>query len=75
MSWIGRRYALDSQENSMASVNAAAGQRLAEQGDHTRSAGRQRTSMWLVVFLWLLVMIPFLWGVLMTLKEVRKFTG
>ena len=59
----------------MARVNAAAGERLAEEGDHTRSAGRQRTSTWLVVFLWLLVMIPLLWGVLMTLKEVWNFTG
>jgi hypothetical protein len=59
----------------MASVNAAAGERSAEQGDHTRSASRQRTSIWLVGFLWLLVMIPFLWGVLMTLREVWNFTG
>jgi hypothetical protein len=59
----------------MASVNAAAGERLAEPGDHTRSASRQRTSIWLVVFLWLLVMIPLWWGVLMTLKEVWNFAG
>ena len=39
------------------------------------NAGRQRTSIWLVVFLWLLVTIPLLWGVLMTLKEGLNFTG
>jgi hypothetical protein len=70
MSWIGRCCALDSQESSMASVNPSM-----QEGTLERSASRPRTGVGLVVFAWLLVMIPLFWGVLMTLKEVRKFTG
>jgi hypothetical protein len=52
----------------MASVNpmndaAGAGQEAAE----------RRTGRGLVVLLWILVMVPLLWGVMMTMKDVRHF--
>jgi hypothetical protein len=36
-------------------------------------AAERRTGRGLVVLLWILVMVPLLWGVMMTLKDVRNF--
>jgi hypothetical protein len=36
------------------------------------SAVQRRTGRGLVVLLWILVMVPLAWGIMMTLQEVRK---
>jgi hypothetical protein len=52
----------------MASVNPMNEAAGAEQG-----AADRRTGRGLVVLLWILVMVPLLWGVMMTLRDVQKF--
>jgi hypothetical protein len=51
----------------MASVNPTTERAYGEQG-----ATQRRTGRGIVVLVWVLVMVPFLWGVMMTLKDVRN---
>jgi len=51
----------------MASVNPASERAYGEQG-----VTRRRTGLGVVVLVWILVMVPFLWGVMMALKEARN---
>jgi hypothetical protein len=51
----------------MASVNPAF-----ERAYGGQAATRRRTGHGVVVLVWILVMVPLVWGVMMTLKDVLK---
>jgi len=51
----------------MASVNPTTERAYDEQG-----AAQRRTGRGVVVLVWILVLVPMLWGVMMTLKDVRN---